>query len=123
MLVQKTFSRRVQNVVLSAFFGTALSLGLGQGRADAASPFHAFVYRETDDLLAAGSLQAEKSTRSEKSGISESSSSLKKNASAKINWVSFDDSLFARAKRENKFILLDLEAVWCHWCHVMDRET
>ncbi len=123
MLVQKTFSRRVQNVVLSAFFGTALSLGLGQGRADAASPFHAFVYRETDDLLAAGSLQAEKSTRSKKSGISKNSSSLKKNASAKINWVGFDDSLFARAKRENKFVLLDLEAVWCHWCHVMDRET
>ena len=27
------------------------------------------------------------------------------------------------AKRENKPILLDIGAVWCHWCHVMDRES
>ena len=30
---------------------------------------------------------------------------------------------FEQAKREKKFILLDLEAVWCHWCHVMDETT
>src|SRR5438046_1263871 len=29
----------------------------------------------------------------------------------------------ATAKRENKPILLDIGAVWCHWCHVMDRES
>ena len=23
----------------------------------------------------------------------------------------------------DKFVLLDLEAVWCHWCHVMDETT
>jgi len=27
------------------------------------------------------------------------------------------------AQRENKPILLDIGAVWCHWCHVMDRES
>src|ERR1700750_2708207 len=42
---------------------------------------------------------------------------------APIKWVSWDDTIFARAKRENKFVLLDLEAVWCHWCHVMDETT
>ena len=26
-------------------------------------------------------------------------------------------------ERENKPILLDIGAVWCHWCHVMDRES
>ena len=31
--------------------------------------------------------------------------------------------LFAQAKREHKFVLLDLHAVWCHWCHVMDTTT
>src|SRR4029453_9762551 len=31
--------------------------------------------------------------------------------------------LFEKARRENKFILLDLEAVWCHWCHVMEETT
>ena len=25
--------------------------------------------------------------------------------------------------KENKLVLLDLEAVWCHWCHVMDETT
>ncbi len=40
-----------------------------------------------------------------------------------IAWQSWSDGLFEQAKRENKFILLDLEAVWCHWCHVMDQET
>ena len=28
-----------------------------------------------------------------------------------------------RAKEENKPILLDIGAVWCHWCHVIDRES
>jgi uncharacterized protein YyaL (SSP411 family) len=45
-------------------------------------------------------------------------------ASAKpIHWISWNDSLFAQAKREHRFVLLDLEAVWCHWCHVMDETT
>jgi uncharacterized protein YyaL (SSP411 family) len=35
----------------------------------------------------------------------------------------WSDDIFERAKRENKFVLLDLEAVWCHWCHVMDETT
>jgi uncharacterized protein len=43
--------------------------------------------------------------------------------SSSIRWQTWSDALFERAKREDKFILLDLEAVWCHWCHVMDRET
>jgi uncharacterized protein len=30
---------------------------------------------------------------------------------------------FSQAKREQRFVLLDLEAVWCHWCHVMDVTT
>ena len=40
-----------------------------------------------------------------------------------LKWKNWDASAFAAAKQENKFILLDLEAVWCHWCHVMDQET
>jgi uncharacterized protein len=42
---------------------------------------------------------------------------------AKIHWLGWNDEVFAQAKRENKFVLLDLEAVWCHWCHVMDETT
>jgi len=40
-----------------------------------------------------------------------------------IHWEPWSDSIFERAKKENKFVLLDLEAVWCHWCHVMDEKT
>src|SRR5689334_20842177 len=40
-----------------------------------------------------------------------------------IRWYEWGDEAFAAAKRENKPILLDIGAVWCHWCHVMDRES
>ncbi|HME12965.1 MAG TPA: DUF255 domain-containing protein, partial [Candidatus Acidoferrum sp.] len=42
---------------------------------------------------------------------------------APIHWMGWSDEVFAQAKREHKFVLLDLEAVWCHWCHVMDANT
>jgi uncharacterized protein YyaL (SSP411 family) len=38
-------------------------------------------------------------------------------------WQAWSEAVFERARAENRFVLLDLEAVWCHWCHVMDRET
>jgi len=31
--------------------------------------------------------------------------------------------LFAKAKTEHRYVLLDLHAMWCHWCHVMDDKT
>lgn len=40
-----------------------------------------------------------------------------------IVWEKYTDDLFARAKKENKLVILDLEAVWCHWCHVMEETT
>lgn len=42
---------------------------------------------------------------------------------SKVHWNEWSDDVFARAKKENKLVLLDLEAVWCHWCHVMDEKT
>jgi uncharacterized protein YyaL (SSP411 family) len=38
-------------------------------------------------------------------------------------WHEWGEEAFAEAHRENKPILLDIGAVWCHWCHVMDRES
>jgi len=35
----------------------------------------------------------------------------------------WSDQVFSDAKRTHRFVLLDLEAVWCHWCHVMDANT
>lgn len=40
-----------------------------------------------------------------------------------IHWHEWGDEAFATAQRENKPMLLDIGAVWCHWCHVMDRES
>src|ERR1700686_3674193 len=40
-----------------------------------------------------------------------------------IQWNEWGEEAFALAQRENRPILLDIGAVWCHWCHVMDRES
>ena len=40
-----------------------------------------------------------------------------------VNWNPWGEAAFARAQAEDKPILLDIGAVWCHWCHVMDRES
>jgi len=40
-----------------------------------------------------------------------------------VRWHAWGADAFERAKSEDKPILLDIGAVWCHWCHVMDRES
>jgi hypothetical protein len=40
-----------------------------------------------------------------------------------VQWQPWGKAAFARAQAEDKPILLDIGAVWCHWCHVMDRES
>jgi uncharacterized protein YyaL (SSP411 family) len=40
-----------------------------------------------------------------------------------IRWHEWGEEAFASARRENRPMLLDIGAVWCHWCHVMDRES
>jgi uncharacterized protein len=52
-----------------------------------------------------------------------SSSSSSSSSSGALKWLPWSDDVFSRAKREQRFVLLDLEAVWCHWCHVMDVTT
>lgn len=58
--------------------------------------------------------------------LSTSAWSLEKTAEKKpslINWQEWSAESFAKAKKENKLVIMDLEAVWCHWCHVMDAKT
>jgi uncharacterized protein YyaL (SSP411 family) len=40
-----------------------------------------------------------------------------------VEWKEWGEAAFALAREEDKPILLDIGAVWCHWCHVMDRES
>jgi uncharacterized protein len=48
---------------------------------------------------------------------------LRSAAHQPIDWYEWGDAAFSRAKEDNKPILLDIGAVWCHWCHVIDRES
>src|SRR3972149_11792653 len=41
----------------------------------------------------------------------------------KITWMEWSDAAFTKAKQEDKLLLLDITAVWCHWCHVMDETS
>lgn len=43
------------------------------------------------------------------------------NRANEIHWRDWDAAAFEQARQEDKPILLDLSAVWCHWCHVMDE--
>ncbi|MBI1861638.1 MAG: thioredoxin domain-containing protein [Deltaproteobacteria bacterium] len=40
-----------------------------------------------------------------------------------LNWIDWTPGLFQKATAEKKLVILDLEAIWCHWCHVMDEKT
>src|SRR3989441_7233817 len=53
----------------------------------------------------------------------ERSSYLRSAANQPVNWYPWGEEAFRKAKTEDKPILLDVGAVWCHWCHVIDRES
>ncbi|HEU4953220.1 MAG TPA: thioredoxin domain-containing protein [Gemmatimonadales bacterium] len=40
-----------------------------------------------------------------------------------IHWFSWGEEAFAAARAQDRPVLLDIGAVWCHWCHVMDGES
>jgi uncharacterized protein YyaL (SSP411 family) len=44
-------------------------------------------------------------------------------ALGEAKWRGWDAAVFAEAKAQNRLVILDLEAVWCHWCHVMETTT
>jgi uncharacterized protein YyaL (SSP411 family) len=48
---------------------------------------------------------------------------LRSAAHQPVDWYAWGPEPFARAAREAKPVLLDIGAVWCHWCHVIDRES
>ena len=48
---------------------------------------------------------------------------LRSAAHQPIDWNEWGQHVFDKAKAEDKPILLDIGAVWCHWCHVIDRES
>ncbi len=53
----------------------------------------------------------------------ETSPYLRSAAHQPVHWYPWCEDAFTIAQKENKPILLDVGAVWCHWCHVMDTES
>ncbi|HXJ29686.1 MAG TPA: DUF255 domain-containing protein, partial [Gemmatimonadales bacterium] len=53
----------------------------------------------------------------------EPSAYLQSAAHQPVRWHPWGPEAFTRAQQLDRPILLDIGAVWCHWCHVMDRES
>ncbi len=55
--------------------------------------------------------------------INEKSPYLLQHAYNNVNWYSWSEEAFTRAKEEDKPIFLSIGYSTCHWCHVMERES
>jgi hypothetical protein len=55
--------------------------------------------------------------------IRETSPYLLQHAHNPVDWHAWGEEALARAKAENKPILLSIGYAACHWCHVMERES
>ena len=63
-------------------------------------------------------------TQSTENGLKNSASPyLRSAAHQPVDWREWGAEAFAAARAQGKPILLDIGAVWCHWCHVIDRES
>src|ERR1700690_1299431 len=48
---------------------------------------------------------------------------LRHAAEQKIDWYTWSEEAFKKAVEEDKPVFLSTGAVWCHWCHVMAKES
>jgi uncharacterized protein len=55
--------------------------------------------------------------------INETSPYLLQHAHNPVDWYAWGEDALARAKAENKVILVSIGYSACHWCHVMERES
>lgn len=55
--------------------------------------------------------------------IAEKSPYLLQHAHNPVDWYPWGEEAFAKAKRENKPVLVSIGYSTCHWCHVMARES
>ncbi len=55
--------------------------------------------------------------------IGEQSPYLRQHAHNPVDWYPWGEKALAKAKAENKPILLSIGYSACHWCHVMERES
>lgn len=55
--------------------------------------------------------------------VNESSPYLLQHAHNPVDWYPWGEEAFARARAENKLVLVSIGYSSCHWCHVMERES
>jgi uncharacterized protein YyaL (SSP411 family) len=55
--------------------------------------------------------------------IHESSPYLLQHAHNPVNWYPWGEEALAKAKAENKLIIISIGYAACHWCHVMEHES
>jgi len=55
--------------------------------------------------------------------INETSPYLLQHAHNPVDWYAWGDEAFARAKAEDKPVLVSIGYSACHWCHVMEHES
>ncbi len=55
--------------------------------------------------------------------VHETSPYLLQHAHNPVNWNAWNEKTLAKAKAENKLILISVGYAACHWCHVMEHES
>lgn len=55
--------------------------------------------------------------------IHETSPYLLQHAHNPVNWNAWNEEALARAKKEDKLIIISIGYAACHWCHVMEHES
>lgn len=44
-------------------------------------------------------------------------------AAAQVEWATWSKASFTAASEQRRLVLVNVVAVWCHWCHVMEETT
>lgn len=55
--------------------------------------------------------------------IHQKSPYLLQHAHNPVDWYAWGEEAFAKAKKENKLVLISIGYSSCHWCHVMEHES
>src|SRR5439155_1034551 len=105
VVVDGTAVGRVTSATRSLGLGRPLALALV--RRERAEPGRAVAVR-----LGAGTVPAR-----------ETSPYLLQHAHNPVDWYPWGEEAFARARAEDKPVLLSVGYSACHWCHVMERES
>src|SRR5277367_5888909 len=98
------------------------------------SSYRAMIRKSTRTILASAALLCILSVRASfaadsagalPAGALKSSPSmyLREASSSAIRWQPWSPQTLALARSLNRPIMIDIGAVWCHWCHVMDETT